>query len=64
MYGPVTPFGEGILNGNQVITHDNEKTPVYGMLNRSGYIQALVANINAQAGLTKGLSLSGDGLSN
>ena len=29
----------------------NEKTPVYGMLNRSGYIQALVANINAQAGL-------------
>ena len=66
MYGPVTPFGEGILNGNQVITHDNEKTPVYGMLNRSGYIQALVANINAQAGLvldlsflTKGLSLSG-----
>lgn len=36
------------------------------MLNRSGYIQALVANINAQAGLvldlsflTKGLSLSG-----
>ena len=72
MYGPVTPFGEGILNGNQVITHDNEKTPVYGMLNRSSYIQALVANINAQAGLvldlsflTKGLSLSGsDGLSN
>lgn len=56
----------GNLNGNQVITHDNEKTPVYGMLNRSGYIQALVANINAQAGLvldlsflTKGLSLSG-----
>ena len=36
------------------------------MLNRSGYIQALVANINAQAGLTldmsfltKGLSVSG-----
>ena len=66
MYGPLTPSGDGLSNGNQVVTHDNEKTPVYGMLNRSGYIQALVANINAQAGLTldmsfltKGLSVSG-----
>lgn len=64
--GPLTPVGEGISNGNQVVTHDNEKYPVYGMLNRSGYIQSMVANINAQAGLTldmgfftKGLSLSG-----
>ena len=66
MYGPLTPLGEGLAHGNQVITHDNEKLPVYGMLNRSGYIQALVANINAQAGLkldmsflTKGLVLNG-----
>lgn len=66
MYGPLTPSGDGISNGNQVVTHDHEKTPVYGMLNRSGYIRALVANINAQAGLTldmsfltKGLSVSG-----
>lgn len=66
MYGPLTPAGEELISGNQVVTHDNEKYPVYGMLNRSGYIQSLVANINAQAGLTfdmgfltKGLSLNG-----
>lgn len=66
MYGPVTPIEEDSSGGNQVITHDDEKYPVYGMLNRSGYIRALVANINAQAGLTldmgfltKGLCLNG-----
>lgn len=66
MYGPLTPNGQGYENGNQVVTHDDETYPVYGMLNRSGYIHNLHINVTAQAGLnldlgflTKGLSLSG-----
>lgn len=66
MYGPLTPSGDEYENGGQVITHDDEGTPVYGMLNRSGYIQNLYVNITAQAGLnmdlgflTKGLSIGG-----
>lgn len=63
MYGPLTPSEDTFSGGNQVVTHDNEKTPVYGMLNRSGYIQNLVANINAQAGLTLDLGFLANGLS-
>ncbi len=66
MYGPLTPSGEGYENGGQVVTHDDEMFPVYGMLNRSGYKRSLYVNVTAQAGLnldlgflTKGLSLSG-----
>lgn len=66
MYGPLTPADDMASGGNQVVTHQNESTPVYGMLNRSGYFEHIVANINAQAGLTlnmdfltKGLSASG-----
>lgn len=66
MYGPLTPSGEGYENGGQVVTHDDENLPVYGMLNRSGYMNNLYVNITAQAGLnldlgflTKGLTLGG-----
>ncbi|MDE5636656.1 MAG: TonB-dependent receptor plug domain-containing protein, partial [Alistipes sp.] len=66
MYGPLTPSGDGYENGGQVVTHDDESLPVYGMLNRSGYINNLYVNITAQAGLnldlgflTEGLSLGG-----
>lgn len=67
MYGPLTPSidadGNLLENGGQVVTHDSEKTPVYGMLNRSGYIKNLVTNINAQAGLTADLGMLVKGLS-
>lgn len=66
MYGPLTPSGEGYENGGQVVTHDDESLPVYGMLNRSGYMNNLYVNITAQAGLnldlgflTEGLALGG-----
>ncbi len=66
MYGPLTPNGDGYENGGQVVTHEDEHFPVYGMLNRSGYIKNLSINITAQAGLnldmgflTKGLSIGG-----
>lgn len=66
MYGPLTPNGDGYENGGQVVTHEDETLPVYGMLNRSGYIKNLSINITAQAGLnvdlsflTKGLSIGG-----
>ncbi len=67
---PVTPKydanGDLIANGNQVVTIDGVSNPVYGMLNRSGFIEFLKTDINAQggltadlSGLTKGLSISG-----
>ncbi|WP_175628641.1 SusC/RagA family TonB-linked outer membrane protein [Bacteroides acidifaciens] len=66
MYGPLTPSGEGYENGGQVVTHEDETYPVYGMLNRSGYVKSLSINITAQSGLnvdlsflTKGLSIGG-----
>lgn len=71
MYGPLTPTitdedDPAYLYSNQVITHDNEDNPTYGILNRSGYGIDIVTNIMAQAGLnlnmdfvTKGLSASG-----
>ncbi|MCD8101198.1 MAG: SusC/RagA family TonB-linked outer membrane protein [Alistipes sp.] len=71
MYGPITPYEEdpeypGKLIGGQVLTHEQEPSPVYGLLNRSGYIKNLYTHILAQAGLnfdlgfvTPGLSLKG-----
>ncbi len=51
--------------GGEVLTIEGISNPVYGLLNRSGYIEALKADIFAQGGLkadlsqlTKGLSLS------
>lgn len=58
--------GNKITDGGQVVTIDGVSNPVYGMLNKSGFIEFLRTNINAQggltadlSGLTKGLSLSG-----
>ena len=73
MYGPLTPkieedveMNEESEVGNQVVTHDREDNPTYGLLNRSGYVHLLRTNVMAQAGLkldmdflTQGLSLTG-----
>jgi TonB-linked SusC/RagA family outer membrane protein len=67
MYGPVTPIYEDDPEAsNQVVTHDATESPVYGLLNRSGYRRVIETNVIAQSGLTldmgflaKGLSMSG-----
>lgn len=67
MYGPLSPVIENNADmSNQVVTIDGVDSPVYGLLNRSGYSQVIETNVIAQAGLTldmsfltKGLSLSG-----
>lgn len=60
MWGPtvpgVSPFDTSdtpaALDGaGQVVTIDGISNPVYGMLNRSGFIQTLKADISAQGGL-------------
>jgi TonB-linked SusC/RagA family outer membrane protein len=72
MYGPLTgdaPLfnanGMQLEGSNQVVTTSAVDAPIYGTLNRSGYIKLLQTNIVAQSGLTlnmdfltKGLSLS------
>lgn len=55
--------GNIIHPGNEVITIDGIAKPVYGLLNRSGYINTLQADINAQGGLTADLSSLTRGLS-
>ncbi len=67
MFGPLSPDIEGKPElSNQVVTVDGVDSPVYGLLNRSGYSQIIETNVIAQAGLnfdmsflTKGLSMSG-----
>lgn len=67
MYGPLSPEIEGKSDlSNQVVTVDGVDSPVYGLLNRSGYSQIVETNVIAQAGLnldmsflTKGLTMSG-----
>jgi TonB-linked SusC/RagA family outer membrane protein len=64
MYGPVTPVNEETPEtGNQVVTHDQEDTPVYGLLNRSGYVRHLETRVMSQAGLTLDMSFLTPGLS-
>lgn len=68
MYGPLTPYevdpdDPTKMIGGEVVTHDQEDTPVYGMLNRSGYYKYLVTNIISQAGLTLDMSFLTEGLS-
>lgn len=48
--------------GNEVVTIDGVTDPVYGMLNRSGYIEQLKADISAQGGLTADLTSLTKGL--
>ncbi len=55
--------GEITHEGNQVLTIDGVDNPVYGMLNRSGFIEHLKADISAQGGLNADLSMLTKGLS-
>ncbi len=67
MYGPLSPEIEDKPDmSNQVVTVDGVDSPIYGLLNRSGYVELIETNAVAQAGLkidlstlTKGLSMSG-----
>ena len=67
MYGPLSPINEEDPEmSEQVVTVDGLDSPVYGMLNRSGYRTVIETNILAQTGLnmnldfiTQGLSISG-----
>ena len=67
LYGPLSPTIEGEPDiSNQVVTVDGFDSPVYGILNRSGYRSVIETNVIAQAGLkmkldfiTEGLSASG-----
>jgi TonB-linked SusC/RagA family outer membrane protein len=73
MYGPLTgdaplfsAAGKELDMANQVVTTSSINAPIYGNLNRSGFLQRLETTIMAQSGLTfdmsfltKGLSLSG-----
>lgn len=64
MYGPVTPLSEETPEtGNQVVTHDQEDLPAYGLLNRSGYVRQLETSIISQAGLTLDMRFLTPGLS-
>jgi len=67
MYGPLTPAvdeeGNPFENGGQVITIDGVNATPYGMLNRSGYVEHLKADIQAQGGLYADLSMLTKGLS-
>ncbi|QNL50456.1 SusC/RagA family TonB-linked outer membrane protein [Olivibacter sp. SDN3] len=71
-YGPLTPeiidpeTGAIIVPGGKVITTERVTSPTYGRLNRSGYVNHTVTNINSQFGLdldmsflTKGLKMNG-----
>lgn len=67
MYGPLSPdnLGDPELS-NQVVTIDGVDSPVYGLINRSGFGKVIETNIIAQSGLNldfdqwvKGLSASG-----
>jgi TonB-linked SusC/RagA family outer membrane protein len=70
MYGPLT--GEGSLfnaagtqleGSNQVVTTSSVDDPVYGNLNRAGYLKRLETTIVAQSGLTFDMSFLTEGLS-
>ena len=64
MYGPVTPTNDEVPEtGNQVVTHDLEDLPAYGLLNRSGYVRQLKTSIMSQAGLTLDMRFLTPGLS-
>jgi TonB-linked SusC/RagA family outer membrane protein len=64
MYGPVTPVYEDRPEASyQVVTHDAESNPLYGMLNRSGYMQTYETNVITQAGVNADLNFLLQGLS-
>lgn len=72
IYGPVTPpvideeTGEVLDPGGVVVATDQQRSPVYGELNRRGYYNHTVTNVSTQFGvnlnldyITKGLDLDG-----
>lgn len=71
VFGPVTPrvedaTGKVIDEGGEVISTATVHSPVYGLLNRTGYVRHTVTNTTSQFGIdlnldfiTKGLSLTG-----
>ena len=69
MYGPLTPLetissdGEISPESNQVVTYDGADYPVYGMLNREGFIRTLNAWVYTQTGVTLDLGFLTEGLS-
>lgn len=66
LYGSLTTptdlDGVATHDGNEVLTIDGVDNPVYGMLNRSGFIETIKADITAQGGLTADLSMVTPGL--
>ena len=62
LYGPVTPSSETDEGGN-VITTENEGSPVYGLINRCGYQNSMVTNVYSQFGLKLDMSFLTHGLS-
>lgn len=61
VYGPLTPAIDDpedprYESGNQVISTDSERNPVYGLINRSGYGKDLYTTVTAQSGLRANLS--------
>lgn len=64
LYGPLSPTIEGEEDlSNQVVTVDGFDSPVYGILNRSGYRTIIETNVVAQAGLKLNMDFLTDGLS-
>lgn len=72
VYGPTTPpvidetTGEVLDPGGVVVATDQQRSPVYGELNRTGYYNHTVTNISTQFGInlnldfiTKGLNMDG-----
>ena len=55
--------GNIVHKGNEVLTVDGVTDPVYGMLNRSGFIEQLKADVLSMGGLNADLSMVTEGLS-
>ena len=61
VYGPLTPAIDDpedprYESGNQVISTDSERSPIYGLINRSGYGKDLYTTVTAQSGIRADLS--------
>ena len=68
MYGSLSTVvndeeGNIVHKGNEVLTVDGVTDPVYGMLNRSGFIEQLKADVLSMGGLNADLSMVTEGLS-
>lgn len=61
IYGPLTPVIDDETDpryesGDQVVSTDAERSPVYGLINRSGYGKDIYSTITAQSGVRADLS--------